>query len=642
VNESPSRAIAAARTALGIDTLALAIHGGSFPMAPEEDPGRGSPYGDEAGRFLAFVRGLGFDAIQLGPQGQTSVGNPSPYDATLFSQDPALLAWAPLARGVELLDPALLARLLATRPPAQPGRSAHAHAHALATRLLGSVYERFRVRRDAARTGRLCGPERDATRALGEELDAFVRREAAWFESYAVYEALCAEHGADHPAGWPESAALDRRLPAPRPGEEAAAARRRAELLARHATLVERYALGQLLAQQQHASLREQAARLGLRLLGDLQIGASERDRWAWPGAFRSDYRLGAPPSRTNPEGQPWGYPVLDPDGYHGGAAGELFARRLQRAFARFDGLRIDHPHGLVDPWVYHADEIDALQAVQSGARLFSSPDVPDHPALARLAIATPADLHPEPRPKRWADDWVVRLSGHQVERYAVLLDRVVTAALAAGRRRDDVACEVLSTLPFPLARVLARHGLGCFRVTQKLVLDDPRDVYRPENAAPEDWIMAGTHDTAPIWRVAERWREAGLAPAHARRLAERLAPSDRERPSFAEALGRDPARLARAFLAELFTTRARHVMIFFADLFGLCEVYNAPGTISAENWTLRLPSSWRQDYRARLARGLALCLPDALATALRARGGADPSLLEALDREAGSQDRSR
>jgi hypothetical protein len=83
--------------------------------------------------------------------------------------------------------------------------------------------------------------------------------------------------------------------------------------------------------------------------------------------------------------------------------------------------------------------------------------------------------------------------------------------------------------------------------------------------------------------------------------------------------------------------------MIFFADVFGLREVYNAPGTVSEENWSLRLPSTWRRGYAERLARGRALDVPRVLAMALRARtrdlGAPEPALLAALEAEARAVD---
>lgn len=607
-------AVADALAALGVRTLALVIHEASLPGAPDEDLGRGCAGSAEAARFFAFARRLGFDALQLGPAGETSAGNASPYDATAFSRSTASLAWGPLARGEDgppLLDDGVLAGLLAERPGGDPSRVQHAASLALQARALAAAHARFR-------TALAAGDP--PARALAGRLTGFGSRASFWIERYALYEALAERHGCDHRSGWPEAGegALDRELWAPRHAHAAAA---RVVTLARdHEATLERYRLGQLLAHEQHERVRAHAAGLGLRLLGDLQIGVGDRDRWAWPELFLPGYRLGAPPSRTNPEGQPWGYPVLDPSGY-GGPVRAFFSHRIEKLFAEFDGLRIDHPHGLVDPWVYRSDDPDPLHAVQHGARLFGAPALADHPALAAFAIAGPADLSPDPRTPRWADDWVVRLSEAQVERYAALMDLLVDGARRAGRGSDAVACEVLSTLPAPLARVLARHGLGRFRVTQKADVGDPRDGYRSEHAEPEDWIMVGTHDTRPIWRLVEDWRRDGSAPARARRLAERLGPDDRTRPALADALARDPGLLAQAHFAELLASRARHVMVFFTDLLGIAETYNEPGTVSPANWSLRLPGSWREDYARRLAAGRAASIPRALALALRARG---------------------
>src|SRR5690606_35225777 len=245
---------------------------------------------------------------------------------------------------------------------------------------------------------------------------------------YALHDALAARHGCDHRRGWSDP--LDRTLFAPASEPDAAA--RIAGIREAHAAELERYRLGQLLAHEQHARVRGQLAALGLRLLGDLPIGVSDRDAWAWPAAFLPGYRLGAPPSRTNPEGQPWGYPVLAPDRHpdasRARAARALFARRVEQLFAECDGARVDHPHGLVDPWVYRDDDPDPLHAVQHGARLFGAPALADHPALAAFAIVAPEDLTPDPCTPRWADDWVVRLSPAQVDRYAVRMDALVAA----------------------------------------------------------------------------------------------------------------------------------------------------------------------------------------------------------------------
>ena len=73
-------------------------------------------------------------------------------------------------------------------------------------------------------------------------------------------------------------------------------------------------------------------------------------------------------------------------------------------------------------------------------------------------------------------------------------------------------------------------------------------------------------------------------------------------------------------------------------DLFGFDESYNAPGTVSASNWTLRLPPTFEAMYTNRVRLGEALCLPRALALALGARG-AHGELLDGLSALADGMD---
>jgi 4-alpha-glucanotransferase len=305
--------------------------------------------------------------------------------------------------------------------------------------------------------------------------------------------------------------------------------------------------------------------------------------------------------------------------------------------FAEFDAVRIDHPHGLICPWVYHPEAGDAARAAMRGARLFSSPDLPDHPALGRFAIARRDQLNPDPTTPRYADDWVVELEPGQVDRYALLFDAIVASAHRSGRASSDLVCEVLSTMPYPLQRVLERHGLGRFRVTQKADLHRPDDVYRSENACPEDWLMVGTHDTEPLWLRMEEWVKSGEIRERSAYLAERLVPEPDERRGFTRELLQDPGLFAQAQFADLFAGPAENVMIFFTDLFGMAEVYNRPGVISDDNWSLRLPRDYRRQYLERLARRHALNLPRALLLALRARetSRADLELLRCLEAEA-------
>jgi 4-alpha-glucanotransferase len=606
---------------LGKRRLVLSIHDGSFPGEAEEDIGRGTPYGTGGRAFVEFVRRLGFNGVQLGPQGQTSRGNPSPYDSTAMSRNVLSISLAALRRDSPwgwLVDGEELEA--ATRAPEGGSRDRVQYEHAFDTqaRLLRRAYERFERLRS----------RHPAASALAGRLAGFRRRHRSWLEPDALYDVLASAYGEEDWTRWTGSPAarIDRRLFCPEPGAAAACGARREELRRLHRRRIGLYELGQLLAHEQHGAFHREARRLGLTLYADLQIGLSFRDAWALQPLFLDGYRLGAPPSRTNPGGQPWGYPVFDPDAYRrppgaGPSVLDWLRRRADRLFTGYDGLRIDHPQGLVCPWVYRADDADPLHALRNGARLFESPHLADHPRLARYAIARLDQLACDPDVRRYDDGWVLRLEPEQVERYAVLLAEILAAARSRRRDPRDVACEILSTLPYPLARVIERCGLGRFRVTQKASLGDPRDVYRSENAEERDWIMLGTHDTPPIWRVVEGWRASGESRERAAFLARRLAP-DGSAGTLQAALAGNPGEMVHAMLADALASRAEHVLVFFADLFGIREIYNHPGTVRPDNWSLRVPHDYQRTYPEKAARLEALNLPYALALALRSRRG--------------------
>jgi 4-alpha-glucanotransferase len=351
---------------LGVRRMLLAIHDASFPSDADEDTGRGSPASRAAARLFGYASSLGFTGIQLGPQGQTSRDNPSPYDGTIFSRHLGNLSLGSLRAGglfEGLVDETIVARAVLREPG---GPAQHRRAYEAQHTLIEAAYAALAARPD-----------------LRDRLRRFRAEQAGWLDRDALHAALCVEHGGASFRHWP---ARDRDLWCV---DDDDALGERAARIAQHARAIDRYAFGQLLVHEEHGRVRREAARHQLALYGDLQVGYSEADTWAYAASFLRDYRMGAPPSRTNSDGQPWGYPVLDPDQY-AGAARDLVRARADKAFAEYDSLRIDHPHGLVCPWVYAAGAADPQRAVCEGARLFEAPDLADYPALARFAIARP------------------------------------------------------------------------------------------------------------------------------------------------------------------------------------------------------------------------------------------------------------
>ncbi|MDD2852729.1 MAG: 4-alpha-glucanotransferase [Desulfuromonadaceae bacterium] len=625
VVHQPDALISEAMRLLDKTDFLLAVHDASFPGVEGKDSGRGTPYGAGGLALARFARSLGFTGLLLGPQGKTSSSNPSPYDGTLFSRNILSLDLQSLVEQ-NLLSRRTWEAIVADNPCPDGRRVPYAHTLLAYKSALIEVHHRFNAARENG----------DAAAKI---LDTEIRnlwQSARWLRDDALYEALKLEHGGLSWRQWPVG--LDRLLCVPPPGREAECASRRRELEIQYVSVCEQYALGQQLLLRQHLAYRDAMKETGLKIFGDVQVGFSQRDTWSLQSLLLQDYFMGAPPSRTNTEGQPWSYQVLDPsqclnaDGSHGPVL-ELIAERLGKMLFEFDGLRLDHPHGLVCPWVYRTDDPDSSHAVQNGARLLSSPDLPDHPGLARHAIMHPDQLNRN-RP-RYADDWIRDLTPEQEDHYALIMDSIMEQVRANGRHKEDILCEVLSTEPLPLQRVRLRHSLGRFRVTQKADLDNHQDGYRSENTLPEDWIMVGNHDTPPIWRLVKEWHgnEAGMK--HAAYLARRFRPADPD--ALASLLAADPARLAHATVANLFLGPARHVMMFFADLFGMEESYNVPGAQSEDNWTLRVPQDFASRYEEGRRRGEVMNLHAVLALALRARTDiVCPELITRLEREAG------
>lgn len=576
----PRALLAEARRALGIEQLVLSIHDASFPSQSDEATGRGTPYSRGARALLLWAMDQGFTGIQFGPQGETSRVNPSPYDGTAFARTVLSVALWPLAHDPAwegILDPRTLESIVAGAPAARDGngslRADYPYVYDAQRRALREA--RARMRPDGA---------------LARRFARFRRDHAAWLDRDARMEALTARFGTDDWRAWP---------PGPRDVEA-------------DDPEAEFFAFGQFVAHVQHEELLRFAESEGLALFGDLHIGLSFRDCFEREGLFVRDYRMGAPPSRTNPDGQPWGYPVFEPDSEEALA---LFRARVEKLLTEFHGIRIDHPHGLVCPWVYAADAPNPVEAVNRGARFLESPDLPDHPGLARRAVARADQL--DRAVPRYADGWVRSLDEAQIDRYCQKFAVVIDAARARGRATDNVLCEVLSTCPYPLARVLERYGLGRFRVTQKADPRVPEDTYRSDRAQRADWIMLGNHDTPPIRRALRAFPAQGKIAPWCDYLEARLGAGAIDR----DAVAADPTALARPMFADLFVGSAAHVSVFFEDLMGGERIYNAPGTASGDNWSLRIGNDFLAVYRARLRTGEALSVPRAMAAALRARG---------------------
>jgi 4-alpha-glucanotransferase len=169
---------------------------------------------------------------------------------------------------------------------------------------------------------------------------AFLRREGAGLDAYAVWCALAEVHG---PAwrSWPAGL---------RDPGSAAVRRAAADLSGR----VEFHRWLAWLVDDQLAAAQSAARGAGMPvgLIHDLAVGCHPEgaDAWALQSCLATGISVGAPPDAFNARGQDWGLPPWRPDAL-ADAAYEPFAALLRGVVRHAGALRIDHVMGLFRLW---------------------------------------------------------------------------------------------------------------------------------------------------------------------------------------------------------------------------------------------------------------------------------------------------
>ena len=618
---------------LGKDNLALIIHGASFPAAKGENTGFGSPNSQGARNLVDFIKGI-FNSIQLGPAGKTKGVDSSPYTGTIFSSNPLFIDLLDLtsANWANLLSEETYKSIVENNPSKGLNKTAYSYIFVQQEKALREAFSSFSTKVENLKS--LSKEEKTTIEKISKDFEAFKTSNQSWLEKDAVYEALCVKNNNDYWPIWTDN--TDKNLFNPQNAEETAAAEARlAQIKTDFAQEIEYYSFCQYIADAQKETIKEFALKNNIKMIADRQVAFSDRDVWANQSLFLQGWFLGCPPDYFSKDGQAWGFPVMDPkklfneDGSLG-KGGELLKALFKKMFKENPGgVRIDHIIGLIDPWVYKSGRKPKPE--EGAGRLYSSPE---HPELSAFAIATYDDLNHELEPDK---EYRVRtLTSAQVRQYGALMEKIVIAAAAEeGLSKDDIICEDLGTLTYPVEQVMKELQLKGMRLTQFVVPEKPAHIYRCCNIDSEQWAMVGTHDNEPITMWADKQINTHEGYLHAKNLAEDLLPADRksETDGLVHRLTSDAALLAKTKLVELFACPAKNLQVFFTDFFGIKDVYNKPGTSGDANWSLRLPDNFEEFYYEQLSRGEGLNLPEILRLALEARGvaGQNKALVEKL-----------
>ena len=297
--------------------------------------------GAAAHDWLGWLHRSGCALWQFLPLGPCGAGW-SPY------QSPSTFAGNPLLISLE----ALVAHgwLRTEDPDERPPSGSHVDFPAVTrskSRLLKAAAERWRSR---GKPGR-------------EDFESWCAANADWLDDYALFMALKDAHAG---AAW---TTWDPELAQRRPAEVLAARKRLRES-------VEEHGLQQYWFWTQWRSLRNRAAQLGIRLIGDLPIYVSEdsADVWSRPDLFQlgDDGRpvvvAGVPPDYFSETGQLWANPIYDWD-HHREEGYRWWIRRVRHLAQQVDCVRIDHFRGLSAYW-----EVPAGSATAATGRWVEGP----------------------------------------------------------------------------------------------------------------------------------------------------------------------------------------------------------------------------------------------------------------------------
>jgi 4-alpha-glucanotransferase len=282
-------------------------------------------FGPNAHRWLDFLHDSGSTLWQLLPLGPTGYGD-SPYQSfSSAAGNPYLISPEALLEE-DLLHP----DDLANHPEFSSSRVDYGTVISWKLGILDRSYLRF---------------EASASAELKQAFIVFQEAQAGWLGDFALFMALKEAHGGQPWTTWE---------PPLRDSDS------QALLLARqeHAAAIQRQMYRQFLFFRQWAAVRAHAARLGIRIIGDIPIFVAHdsADVWAHRELFYLDdlgrpiVQAGVPPDYFSPTGQLWGNPLYRWD-VHAETGFARWLDRIRAVLRMVDFVRIDHFRGFAGYW---------------------------------------------------------------------------------------------------------------------------------------------------------------------------------------------------------------------------------------------------------------------------------------------------
>ena len=563
----------------------IIIHNASFPAIRTENTGIGSMLSRTTiEKLFPFIKKHGFKGIQVDPIGLRDNGNYSPYSPQSTAKNIFMIPLEKLASyEYRFLYPPKTFNALAENSH----DDTHINFNVISSkynRILKAIYLNFQK-----------------GTFLKNEFARFKEAKGKQLEQAAIFNVLDNVYKRD----WTTWNGMDKNLYAPKTPKQAEVAKARIEEIKKeYADEIDFFMFNQMLVEREMKKLNSNLKRANLSIIGDSPIALSRAEEWVYQDLFLKDMALGCPPDEMAKDGQRWGFKffnpkeIFNPDGTLG-RAGEILKKKYEEYFENFPGgLRIDHIIGLIDPFVYNVKE--PMTNANSG-RIYSQ----EGP-----------------------------FQKHGKEFQNILTKIVLPAAKKYGVDTSSIICEDLGTVTEPTREAMKDLNLSGIAITQY--------DYRGAETPAKNVIMTSSHDNISFLEYVENFFKDKGSQHFLHKtgvLGHDVSPKDfteEQRLKYIDEIRNDKKKFIAASFAELFTSPAKRIQMFFTDFWGIPETYNRPGTTEG-NWELRVGSNFEHDYYKAVSEGKAPNLAQAVLMALRQRGldKGNETLVEKLEESA-------
>ncbi len=559
---------------LGIENRAIILHGSCFP-SNGPDIGVGTPYSKAAEDLTKELMMYGFNAIQLGPSGEISSFDISPYASKVFAKNPLFIDPKELTSPeyAEILSKETYDNI--TDLSKVKGKN-YNYSNFL------EAFENMDIALEEAYTtfkNKLKVGEPNALK-LNKEFSQFKEKSKDWLVNDGIFKVLSKMNGTDDFTKWENQLDADLILRMEKGDKEAV--KRYNQIVNRSKDKIEKNSFTQFLIDKQIKENKEFRDKNHFTYINDLLVGCSKADVWANREAFLDGYAIGCLYGGKENSPQAWDLPVLNPkrlfknDGSLD-VAGEFLKKKLMSALEYCETVRIDHAMGLVDPWIYEKNSVYESNGVIRSIK----------------------------------GDYISNMYHVDSEgNYRKILEKIILPTLKEkGVDTSNVVWEDLGSQSGVFQEIY-KHKYNLPGISQL-------EWCKAENARYENTSLITSHDSPPTMHLDlnsfdKDYLSGFLIPDPAKA---------KENKEFKQTISNNPIELVMAKFVELFRS-SKNIQLSFADFFAIEKRYNVPGEKNDTNWKLRMNNNYIDTYYKNLSseKPTAPNIPELLSRAVQAK----------------------